>query len=145
MKSIFINLMAITQGGVLHSLTGKSLWQNTTVRDSPRLGETHPTCWYVNLISFSYSPLRNMPLVIFHRCFCKSRAYQQWSIVLNMHSPLTSESKFLSPGMREVSSWGSKEQEAVYIRFNVSHCIFLFLLAWSMEHSALAFRHTYRI
>lgn len=135
-------------GGCLCYLTGKSIWQNTMVRDSPRLGKTylgtHPTCWYANLISFSYSPLRNTPLLIFHRCFCKSRAHQKWSVLLNTHSSHLWE-QIVSPGMREVSSWGSEQQEAVYIHFNVSRCTFLFLLARSMEHSASAFRHTHRI
>lgn len=112
------------------------------VRDSPRLAETylgtHPTCWYVNLISFSYSPQKYAPL-IFHRCFRKSRAHQKWSVLLNMHSSLTSESRFclLGWGKYPAEEVNSRKQSIYILMFHtVLSCSFWHDL-WStlLQHS----------
>lgn len=122
-------------------LTGKSIWQNTMVRDSPRLGETHlgthPTCWYENLISFSYSPLRNMPRLIFHRCFCKAGLIGNGEVY---RAALPSHPR--ADGV----PWdaGREQQEPADVQLHVSHCTLLFLLEWSTEHSVSAFTHTHR-
>lgn len=134
-------------GGCLCYLRGKAIWQNTMVRHSPRWGETylgmHPTCWYANLICFSHSPLRNTPLLIFHRCFCKKARLIRNEVSYWRHSPLTSKSRFcLLRGGKYPAEEVPSRKQSIYIL--MYHCAFLFLLASSVEHSSIQ-THTHNV